>query len=332
MKYFKSLICILFIAGNSGPAILYAQDLEKPVRIWFDTDIMIGLPERAPREVDDGVTLIMALALPQIEIVGISTITYSDYGYDITRKILNYYAPERNIPVFKGSDSAADVGVENDATRALTAALQKEKLTILALGPATNIATVLKNNPELASQMTEIIFCAGRTENFPFQPGLGLSTVGDYNFEKDVESFRIILDSDVKVVLSGFECSAYLLIGRPDIQFLKNGNEADQWLYSMLVPWQQRALKLFGVEGFIPYDVTPLGHITHPQFFKYYRDIPVIIRDKKNDATIGQNRAEFKKFLEVSYDFDPKWKVDYAYKTLPGFEEIVIETMKAPEK
>lgn len=330
MRYLPTLFSFAFLTGICFPASMNAQ--EKPTRIWFDTDIMIGLPERAPREVDDGVTLIMALALPQIEIVGISTITYSDYGYDITKKILGYYAPERNIPVYKGSDSAADVGVENDATRALAGALRKEKLAILALGPATNIATVLKNHPELASQMTEIVFCAGRTENFAFQPGLGLSTVGDYNFEKDVESFRIILDSGVKVVLSGFECSAYLLIGRPDIQFLKNGNEADQWLYSMLVPWQQRALKLFGVEGFIPYDVTPLGHITHPQFFKYYRDIPVVIREKKNDATIGQNRAEFKMFLEVSYDFDPKWKVDYAYKTLPGFEEIVIESMKAPDK
>jgi hypothetical protein len=55
MRYYKSLICILFIVGNSGPAILNAQDREKPIRIWFDTDIMIGLPERAPREVDDGV-------------------------------------------------------------------------------------------------------------------------------------------------------------------------------------------------------------------------------------------------------------------------------------
>jgi pyrimidine-specific ribonucleoside hydrolase len=39
--------------------------------------------------VDDGITLIMALKQPQIEIVGISSITYVDYSYDVINKILN---------------------------------------------------------------------------------------------------------------------------------------------------------------------------------------------------------------------------------------------------
>ena len=99
-------------------------------KIWFDTDIMIGLPERAPREVDDGVTLIMALRQPEIEIVGISTVTYVDYGYDVTKKLLDWYNKTgKDIPLYKGSDSAADCGVENDATIALADALRKEKLS-----------------------------------------------------------------------------------------------------------------------------------------------------------------------------------------------------------
>lgn len=328
MNNFKILLLLTGLFCNLIAA--FSQTKPAPRRIWFDTDIMIGLPERAPREVDDGVTLIMALALPSIEIVGISTITYVDYGYDVTKKILNYYAPDRKIPVYKGSPEAADPGVENDATRALAEALRKEKLTILALGPATNVATVLKNHPELAGQIEEIVFCAGRTPGFAFKPGLQKSTVSDYNFEIDEASFHIVLDSGVKVVLSGFECSAYLLLGKADTDFLKNGNEADQWLHAMLVPWQQRAKQLFGVEGFIPYDVTPLGHITHPEYFLYYRDIPVRIDTRANDATIGRRRPPTKPFLEVSYDYKSKWKVDYAYKTLPGFEEIVIESLPCP--
>lgn len=314
-------------------ALLVAQlawSQTTPRRIWFDTDIMIGLPERAPREVDDGVTLIMALAQPSIEIVGISTITYVDYGYEVSKKILDWYAPNRNIPLYKGSPEANDLGVENDATRALAEALRREKLDILALGPATNIATVLKNHPELAAQIKEIVFCAGRTRGFAFKPGLQQNTVSDFNFEKDVESFKVILDAGVKVVFSGFECSAYLLLGKPDIQFLKDGNEADRWLYETLIPWQQRAKQLFGVEGFIPYDVTPLGHFTHPEYFQYHRNIPVRIETRKNDATLGRVIPPTKPFMEVSYQFKSKWKVDYAYKTLPGFEELVIEALKCP--
>lgn len=305
----------------------------KPRRIWFDTDLMIGLPERAPREVDDGVTLIMALRqADRVELAGISTVTYVDYGYDTAQKLLGWYNKTgKKIPVYKGSNSGQDTGVETEASRALADALRKEKLAILAIGPVTNVATVVKNHPELASQIEEVVVCAGRTPGFPFRPGLEKVTVGDYNFERDPDAFRVLFDAGIRVVLSGFECSAYTLLGKTDIDFLAGSrNEGDQWLYAQLRPWQQRAKNAFGVEGFIPYDATPLGYLTHPEYFKYYRDIPVRINRKPNDATIGQTPVgKEKPFLEVSYDYkDTKWRATYAYKTLPGFEEIIIELLK----
>ena len=326
MKQLLILLCL--------PTLLFAQN--KPRRVWFDTDIMIGLPERAPREVDDGVTLIMALRQPdKIDLAGISTVTYVDYGYDVTQKILGWYNQTgKTIPVYKGSQNGSNTGVETDASRAIADALRKEKLAILALGPVTNVATVVMNHPELVPQIEEVVVCAGRTPGFPFRPGLEKVTVGDYNFERDTLAFRTLFDAGIKVVLSGFECSAYLLLGKTDIEFLERSpSEGDQWLYAQLRPWQERAKTLFGVEGFIPYDTTPLGYLTHPEYFKYYRDIPVRINMKPNDATIGASATRREKpYLEVSYDYkDTKWRATYAYKTLPGFEEIVIESLKSPK-
>jgi pyrimidine-specific ribonucleoside hydrolase len=48
--------------------------VQAQTKVWFDTDLMIGMPDKTPREVDDGITLIMALKQPQIEIVGISSL------------------------------------------------------------------------------------------------------------------------------------------------------------------------------------------------------------------------------------------------------------------
>lgn len=323
------LFCLLATTAFAQP---------KPRRVWFDTDLMIGLPERAPREVDDGVTLIMALRqADKIELAGISTVTYVDYGYDVAQKILGWYnrdasgKPGRAIPVYKGSDTGRDTGVETDASKALANALRNEKLAVLAIGPVTNVATVVKNHPELASQIEEVVVCAGRTPGFPFRPGLEKVTVSDYNFERDPEAFRVLFDAGIRVVLSGFECSAYTMLGKTDIDFLANSaHEGDKWLYAQLRPWQQRAGTLFGVEGFIPYDTTSLGYLTHPEYFKYYRDIPVRINIKPNDATIGQTpTGKDKPFLEVSYDYkDTQWRAVYAYKTLPGFEEIILESLK----
>ena len=229
--------------------------LQAQTKVWFDTDIMIGLPERAPREVDDGVTLIMALKQPQIKIVGISTVTNIEYARTVTEKILNWHNTGDKIAIYDGSPKANDLGTENDAVKAMYAALKKEKLTILALGPVTNVATLMKNHPDIIPQIDSIVMCLGRTEGLQFKPGLETTTVYDYNYEKDTASMNVLLKSKTNLVFAGYEPSAYTLIGKFDINFLnKNGNEADQWLYDVLLPWQQRAKTLFGVEGFIPYD------------------------------------------------------------------------------
>ena len=303
--------------------------MQKEVKhIWFDTDIMIGLPERAPREVDDGITLMMALRQKNIFIEAISIITNIEYGKEVTHKLLDWYHAGDPIPVYKGSDGANDMGTENDATQALADALQKKKLSILALGPVTNIATVIINHPELIGQIEEIVFCIGRTPGLEFRPGLGNLSVGDYNFEKDPASMKILLDTQIPLVFSGFECSCSLLLGTIDIDRLKDGDEGDVWVYNQLMPWIERAQNLFGVDGFIPYDTTPLGYFTHPEYFKYYEDIPVMINVRKNDTlSTGKDSRTEKEYLEVSYEFKSERKVKYAYKTLPGFEEIVIKSV-----
>ncbi|QHV98178.1 nucleoside hydrolase [Spirosoma endbachense] len=303
------------------------QHLTKPRRIWLDTDIMIGMKDKTPREVDDAIALIMALEHPdKVEIIGISTITYANYAYEVTQKILGWYNKTgRTIPVYRGSDTAKDVGLENEATRALADALREEKMPILAIGPVTNVATVIKNHPELIPQIEEVVVCAGRTPGLPFKPGLEKLAVGDYNFEMDPESFRILFDAGVRMVLSGYECSVYTFLGRTDIDFLTNGTVADQWVYDQLRPWQQFNEELFGVDGFVPWDTTPLGYLTHPNYFKYYHDIPVRINVRQSDT----EPTGTKPYLEVSYDYkDTTWRAIYAYKTLPGFEKIVIEDLK----
>ena len=130
---------------------------------------MIGLPERAPREVDDGVTLIMALKQPQIKIVGISTVTNIEYARTVTEKFLNWHNSGDKISIYDGSPKANDLGTENDAVKAMYAALKKEKLTIFALGPVTNIATLMMNHPDIISQIDSIVMCVGRTPGLHFK-------------------------------------------------------------------------------------------------------------------------------------------------------------------
>jgi inosine-uridine nucleoside N-ribohydrolase len=310
-------------------AVLLACQIQAQTKVWFDTDIMIGMPDKEAREVDDGITLIMALKQPQIEIVGISNITYVDYGFGVIQKILQWHNKGKTIPVYKGSAFANDLGVENDATRALYEALKKEKLTILALGPMTNIATLVKNYPDIIPQIDRVVICAARTPDLPFNPGNGKLNVFDYNYELDTASMDILLNTSIALEFAGYEPSSYTHIGNIDLSSLDMANEGDKWLFDIVQPWMELNEKYFGVRGFIPFDCSTLGMVTHPEYFTYYENIPIKVTYKKNDALIVQPNKPFKNFLEVSYKFNTKRKVKYARKALQGFEEKILETLSA---
>lgn len=307
--------------------LLLTTSITAQTKVWFDTDIMIGMPDKEAREVDDGITLIMALKQRQIQIVGISNITYVDYGYGVINKILNWHNKGAAIPVYKGSAFANDLGTENDGTRALYQALKKEKLTILALGPMTNIATLVKNHPDIIPQIERVVICAARTPGLPFNPGNGKLNVFDYNYEFDTASMDVLLRSVIPLEFAGYEPSSYTHIGKIDLASLDLTNEADKWLYEVVQPWMELNERYFGVRGFIPFDCSTLGIVTHPEYFTYYDNIPIKVNYKKNDALAIQPDKPFKNFLEVSYKFKSKKKVKYARRALQGFEEKILETL-----
>lgn len=316
----RTILCLIVV-------LLSFIQAEGQRKIWLDTDIMIGMPDKEAREVDDGIALIMALKQPQLKITGISTVTYVDYGYQVTQKILGWHNKGEKIPVYKGSPFANDLGVENDATKAMYLALKKDRLTVLALGPVTNVATLIKNHPDIINRIDTIVICAARTPGLLFNPGMGNLNVYDYNYEMDTASMNILLRSPINLVFAGYEPSSYTFIGPIDLQTLDQHNEADKWLYDILKPWMKLNENYFGVNGFIPYDCSTLGMITHPQYFIYFKEIPIKVNYKENDAMNFQPGLKVKPFLEVSYEFKSEKKVKYARRALHGFEEIILQTL-----
>ncbi len=316
MKYTLFSFALLFVVFGFGQK-----------KVWIDTDIMIGMPDDQPREVDDGIALIMALKQPHLDIVGISNISYVDYGYKMIEKILDWHHKGEPIPIYKGVDSPEEIYSETAASKALYEALKKEKLTILALGPYTNVATVLKNHPDIHGQIEEIVMCAARTPDLPFNPGDGKTNVFDYNFEWDTEAMKVILDTDIPLTFAGYEPSSYTHIGLVDLDGLDLRQEADRWLYDVVQPWMGLNERVFSVYGFIPFDCSTLGVISHPEYFDYLEEIPIKMIWKKNDAPDIQPDVKEKYFLEVSYDFTTDRKVKYATRAKHGFEEKILESL-----
>jgi inosine-uridine nucleoside N-ribohydrolase len=76
--------------------------------------------------------------------------------HSITREIVHRFGPP-GLAVFRGAASGEDLGRETAASRALARAAGEEKLTVLALGPVTYAATVVKNHPELERRIEAVV-------------------------------------------------------------------------------------------------------------------------------------------------------------------------------
>ncbi len=301
-----------------------SADAEKR-KIWIDTDIMIG---PLGRDVDDGLALLMALRCEGVEIVGITLTHRVDHGYKITQKMLGWYNSGKAIPVYKGAKTEAELGKENDATKALAEALRKDKMSIAVLGPATNLATVLMLHPELEKQIIEVVYCAGRRPEMLFNPGKGKIKISDYNFELDTAAFKFLIEKDIKTTLSCYEASSYIWLNKEDIKKIKaNKIPGNRWLYRQLNDWR-KIWKIFlgSKKGFNPFDTATIGHLLYPEQFKYDRDIPLkyVVADTDTKYTIKTDR---KPFLWVSYDYHSNIKVDYCYEALPSYHDIVVKSI-----
>ncbi|MFM1877083.1 MAG: hypothetical protein RL266_2820 [Bacteroidota bacterium] len=252
-------------------------------RVWIDTDIMIG---KFPRDVDDGLALILALSDTNIHIAGISFVHGVDYASEVTEILLKRYGRGLEIPTFKGADDSVQFGDETEATQALRKALQEGPLTILALGPMTNIGTVLENHPELASNVTRISYCAGRRPGQLFNPGSGKTRFSDYNFDLDPYATAMVLKAGVPMLLAGYDCSDDLFVSKEDFVHLrKSENATDKWLYRKLRSWHSLWRTFIGSkQGFIPFDVSTVGALLYPQEFDITPAIPSYIQVLKNDS------------------------------------------------
>ena len=82
-----------------------------------------------------------------------------------------------------------------EAVKALAKALKEDRLTLLSIGAATNIAILLLKYPELEERIDEIVLVAGRRhmDQHFFSGRWQPKPFRDLNFEWDPRAFEILL-------------------------------------------------------------------------------------------------------------------------------------------
>ena len=220
---FCILLCFMGLA--------LAQNQNIP--IIFDTDF--GMPPT-----DDALALMLAVQSPEIDILGITTVAGNNSLEQGTSDVLRMLEiiKRTDIPVFEGenlplkhrvsefaikeygswnSDEAPSKpygGFAKKKIEKISAAkfieqkvlANPEKITIVALGPLTNIAKAIQRNPHLPKKIKKIFIMGGAIASLPDGAG-NITPNAEYNFWVDPEAAKIVLQSGASIELSPLNVS-----------------------------------------------------------------------------------------------------------------------------
>ena len=212
---------------------LGAQAPPAPHRIILDTDFGM-VPQ------DDCYALMFALNSPELEILGVTTVAGNlsiEQGTADVLRLLEI-AGREEIPVYRGADmplvhetseyamtrhgrwwsdapaTPPDGGFARKRVEAVgavefivsTVEAHPGELTIVAIGPLTNVAMALRQAPGLAGKVKQLYIMGGAVAALP--DGAGNATPNaEFNFWVDPEAARIVLRSGVPIVLSPLNVS-----------------------------------------------------------------------------------------------------------------------------
>lgn len=221
------------MAAGLALAAVSASASAEPHKVIFDTDFGM-VPQ------DDGYALMLALHSPELEILGITTVAGNwslEQGTADVLRLLEI-AKREDIPVYAGanmplmhepseyarttygswwSDAPATPPPGGFAAKQAeslgaveyiidTVEAQPGEVTILAIGPLTNVAMALRHAPGLAAKVKQLVIMGGAVAFLP--DGAGNMTPGaEFNFWVDPEAAKIVLRSGIPIQLSPLNVS-----------------------------------------------------------------------------------------------------------------------------
>lgn len=315
---------------SNGPAAAHP--------IILDTDI--------GTDVDDVVALGLALATPSIDLLAVTTVyVHAAPRARMVRAVLDV-AGQGAIPIGVGADDTLlkrdplywagweGEGLLDDATvdtpgassYALphavdviveTAMARPGEVTLLAIGPLTNVALALLREPRLATTLHRIVIMGGLVQRRLDQLGQPYS---EHNIRCDPEAADVVFQSGAPITLVPLDVTTQVRIRAADLERLSAGGP----LAALVADQVRRYLAHVGRDWTNMHDPLALAAIAEPSLLGSQ---PMRVRvETHGEHTRGQTVATLHKGTET----DDTPYIDVALEVdAPRFEQWVLQTLLA---
>ena len=236
--------------------------------------------------IDDAVAIAIALFDETLDVKLITTVA-GNVNVDKTTqnalKLVEFFG--KNVPVAKGADKplvleledASEIHgksgldgyefklpnrkpIEDRAIVAMKKIIMESDIpiTLMPIGPLTNIALLLSVYPEVKGNIQEIVLMGGSTTRGNKTP------MGEFNMATDPEAADIVFRSGVPIVMCGLDVGEDALLYPEDSERIKRLNKTGDMIYSLFKHYRGGSLH----KGLKMYDSFAIAYILEPEMFE----------------------------------------------------------------
>ena len=233
---------------------------KRKIPLIFDCDNTMGVPGC---DVDDGLTLLYLLGLPEVELLGI-TCSYGNNTqetvYQNTLRLLKDWGRE-DIPVFRGADSGAD---RRSAAADFLAQMSRRyegELRVIATGAMTNLLGAEEKDGGFFSRVKEFSLMGGITEPL----FVGGKPMAELNLSCDPEASLQVLRQGRHVQIATAQNSLRSYYPKEEcLRSLRERNSAlGAYLERHISDWFDVYEEHWNLSGFVNWDVMAAVQMLH---------------------------------------------------------------------
>ena len=279
----------------------------KPVILDVDTGI------------DDALAIAYALNSPELDVIGLTTcFGNGPIEYTTRNTLVVLEKLGRIVPVYAGADNPlkrarkkfpthvhGEDGLGNKFDRAPIREAESEgavdylirqvkqrpnEITIIAVGPLTNLALAVEKEPEIASLIKEVVIMGGAV----FTAG-NVTPYSEANIITDPEAASIVFSSGLPVTIVGLDVTMKTLLPSAKLNDWRAiGTEAADF-FADITSFYMQSYETFhpGIGGCALHDPLAVGVVIDPSFVKKEKwNVQVVLEGEETGRTIANAEGE----------------------------------------
>jgi inosine-uridine nucleoside N-ribohydrolase len=236
---------------------------------------------------DDAIALLLALASPEVELLGVTTVAGNQTLEKTTANALRVLelAGRGDVPVAAGADrplvrepfvaayvhgetgldgpdlpppAGRPAGVHAIDFLAECAVASPRPVTLVATGPLTNVALLLARHPDVVARLERIVLMGGAIAEGNVTPA------AEFNVWCDPEAAHRVFASGLDVTMVGLNVTHKALVGPAHAERLRAAGRVGQAVAELLAFYERFHREVYGFDGSPIHDAVALAHVVRP--------------------------------------------------------------------